>query len=444
MRNSAVALLSTLLLASSVFAFPSLLSLDGFLTNSSGAALNGSFSFVFSLYNVSSGGSALWTESQTLSVSSGRLNALLGSVSALSIPFDQDYYLGINVNSDGEMSPRYRVAASAYSYTAKNLAPGANASGDFYVSGNASIGAGLKFGDTSSVCDSSSRGTMKFVSGGSEAADSVYQCMKKSGGIYSWVLIKSGGLSATGGTITEVGGYRIHTFTSSGTFTVSEGGNVDYLVVAGGGAGGAANTGSGASGGGGGAGGFRNGTGYAVTPQAYAITVGAGGAGVYDRAGNSGSNSVFSSITSIGGGGGGTGSSYPPATGGSGGGGDYIAGAAGTAGQGSSGGTGSAANQYTSGGGGGAGGPGGNGVPSLSGNGGSGLPSSISGSVVYYAGGGGGGAYATGRTPGTGGQGGGGTGQSSGGMANTGGGGGAGSGTGYSGGSGIVIIRYPI
>ncbi len=49
-----------------------------------------------------------------------------------------------------------------------------------------------------------------------------------------------GGVSATGGTITESGGYRIHTFTSSGDFVVSGGSlNVEYLIVAGGGGGGA-------------------------------------------------------------------------------------------------------------------------------------------------------------------------------------------------------------
>ena len=51
-------------------------------------------------------------------------------------------------------------------------------------------------------------------------------------------------VTATGGTITCCGDYRIHTFTGPGTFTVSCGGNpvgsdsVDYLVVAGGGGGG--------------------------------------------------------------------------------------------------------------------------------------------------------------------------------------------------------------
>ena len=50
-------------------------------------------------------------------------------------------------------------------------------------------------------------------------------------------------ITATGGTITTSGNFKIHTFTGPGTFTVCSVGNpagsdtVDYLVVAGGGAG---------------------------------------------------------------------------------------------------------------------------------------------------------------------------------------------------------------
>src|SRR6056300_1356588 len=65
--------------------------------------------------------------------------------------------------------------------------------------------------------------------------------------------------SATGGTVTESGDFKIHTFTGDGCFVVSCVGfpspqgldKVDYIVVAGGGGGGQIN------GGGGGAGGFR-------------------------------------------------------------------------------------------------------------------------------------------------------------------------------------------
>ena len=69
-------------------------------------------------------------------------------------------------------------------------------------------------------------------------------------------------LSASGGTETDSGDYKIHTFTADGTFTVSSigsgvtAGKVDYIVVAGGGSG-AANGGSYDGTGAGGGGGFR-------------------------------------------------------------------------------------------------------------------------------------------------------------------------------------------
>ena len=49
---------------------------------------------------------------------------------------------------------------------------------------------------------------------------------------------------ATGGTITTDGDYKVHTFNSSGTFTVTTAGTagVEYLIIAGGGGGGGSNT----------------------------------------------------------------------------------------------------------------------------------------------------------------------------------------------------------
>lgn len=262
---------------------------------------------------------------------------------------------------------------------------------------------------------------------------------------------------ATGGTVTEVGDYRIHTFTSSGTFTVTSAqsnSTVEALVVAGGGGGGSRH------GGGGGAGGILNSL-LSLNTQSYAVTVGNGGSGGNygtnspSGAGFAGGNSVFSTLTAIGGGGGCT---YDgcPAAGGSGGGGAGVmsrTGAAGTAGQGFAGGTGSVSTG-SGGGGGGASIVGENSVSNNGGNGGSGIANSISGTSVFYGGGGGGGSDG-GYSGGTGGNGGGGHGGNGGdsvgmtaGSANTGGGGGgnrSGSyGPGAAGGSGIVIVRYPL
>jgi len=153
-----------------------------------------------------------------------------------------------------------------------------------------------------------------------------------------WIVVNTGNstdanstkfVSASGGTETISGNFKIHTFTGPGTFTVNCGGNacgsntVDYLVIAGGAAGGVG--GGGAQGAGGGAGGYRESSGaasgcYSRTPlgacvaavsvsaQDYPVTVGAGGASVTgENTGNNGSPSTALSITSTGGGGGGGG-----------------------------------------------------------------------------------------------------------------------------------------
>lgn len=254
------------------------------------------------------------------------------------------------------------------------------------------------------------------------------------------------GISATGGTVSNISGYRIHTFTSSGTLEVTGTGTVEYLVVAGGGGG--AGGGWRVAGGGGGAGGLRTGTGFSLTPGSYAITVGAGGAGGDGQSipSTSGSNSIFSTITSNGGGFGGRDSPGAGGSGGSGGGSTgSVAGGAGNTpstspSQGNNGGAGSGSlgvNNCGSGGGGGAGGVGGNSPSSsVAGTAGPGASSSITGSSVTYAAGGAG-AVDTATNNGTAGA------------NNTGNGGGGGGGieqqqyrNGGAGGSGIVIIRY--
>ena len=268
-------------------------------------------------------------------------------------------------------------------------------------------------------------------------------------------------ISATGGTETTSGDFKIHTFTSSGCFVVSSLGNptgggdtVNYLVVAGGG-GGEGSPGSGGKSGGG-AGGLRTNypspttAGLPVSAQTYPITVGSGGAGASGSpaAGGAGSTSTFSTITSAGGG-------STGGAGGSGAGGPYGQGTGGAGNtppvsppQGNPGGTGAiiSGGNTTSGGGGGKGSAGQNGpaAPTRGGNGGSGEANSITGSSVTYAGGGsGGGEISNSYSPNPySAPGGGGNGSGGAGTTNRGSGGGAGQPSSGAGGSGIVILRY--
>ena len=268
----------------------------------------------------------------------------------------------------------------------------------------------------------------------------------------------------TGGTITTSGGFRIHTFTSSGTFVNTIANNsVEYLVIAGGASGGNSENFSGTGSSGGGAGGYRSSvsgqssgggasaeSALTLSAASYSVTIGAGGASSTGHgAGNNGNNSVFGSITSLAGGRGGGGSSGAD-NGGSGGGQGYSGGiGTGTSGQGHNGGT---FSDPEGAGGGGAGAVGVNGG-GAGGAGGIGVSSNITGSAVMRgAGGGGSGGSVT--NGGNGGTGGGGNGTSTSGTsagsgsANTGSGGGgtgpADGGTSGAGGSGIVIVRYAV
>lgn len=237
----------------------------------------------------------------------------------------------------------------------------------------------------------------------------------------AWIPIQRNtpGAASTGGSITSAGGFRIHTFTSgTATFTPTNTGVVDVLVVAGGG-------GGTAIGGGGGAGGYIYVAGYPVIGGAvYPTNIGTGGAGATTHTNNTqtpGNPSSFvapaptatGTITSTGGGKGiryPEGPSGPVGAGGSGGGGPggggpsrparFFPGGNGIALQGYPGGIGTHFNSptahYGGGGGGGAGSQGYNRGLNIQGRGGEGAASTIGGSLVYRAGGGAGGTHSVG------------------------------------------------
>jgi hypothetical protein len=298
-------------------------------------------------------------------------------------------------------------------------------------------------------------------------------------------------LNSTGGTMTRVGGYQIHSFTTNGNFTPTFSGNVEYLVVAGGGGA------SGRHSGGGGGGQVTYNSSYSVTSgTTYSATVGAGGTGVTgtSQVGSNGANSAFIE-TAYGGGYSGTYSTPTNgAAGGSGGGGGYGGGSGGASNKTSSSigaltyGNNGGSNCIWGSGGGGAGAVGASNTDQNGSSGGNGIANSILGTSYYWGGGGGGSLWSqSGKRAGDGGLGGGGGGghgkesgqNGTGGLgggsalnagadglatfdnaspsggdggANTGGGGGGSgqsghqsyTGKGGNGGSGIVVVRFAI
>ncbi|MBK9605217.1 MAG: hypothetical protein IPO58_01875 [Betaproteobacteria bacterium] len=95
-------------------AIPQQIGYQGSLVDSANQPVNASITMTFKLYNVASGGSALYTESQSVAVTAGQFNAAIGAITPLTLPFDVPYYIGVTVGGDAEMTPRQALAAAPY------------------------------------------------------------------------------------------------------------------------------------------------------------------------------------------------------------------------------------------------------------------------------------------------------------------------------------------
>ncbi len=95
---------------------PQTMSYQGVLTGTDGFPVpDGSVSLTFRLYDSSENGDTLWEETQDVSVSKGIFNVILGSSNPLNIPFDKQYWMGISIGGDAELTPRAALTASPYS-----------------------------------------------------------------------------------------------------------------------------------------------------------------------------------------------------------------------------------------------------------------------------------------------------------------------------------------
>lgn len=126
---------------------PHLISYQGMLTDNDGKPLNDSYNLTFKIYSQSSGGIALWTETQNgVSVENGLFNVILGNDTPIpsSVFTDTLRYLGITVGSDSELSPRIRLTSVGYAYRAEIAdtafyaieAVSAETDGDWTISGS--------------------------------------------------------------------------------------------------------------------------------------------------------------------------------------------------------------------------------------------------------------------------------------------------------------------
>jgi len=108
-------------------AVPKTLYVTGELRDSAGKFMgDGSYTARFTLYISPSGGSALWTEVDKITVKNGRYNLVLGTVSPIGLPFTVPYFLGIKIGSK-ELAPRTPLSHMGYAFYADFAAMSSNA-----------------------------------------------------------------------------------------------------------------------------------------------------------------------------------------------------------------------------------------------------------------------------------------------------------------------------
>lgn len=101
---------------------PKLINYQGRLTDSQGQPITGTKAVTFRIYDVESGGAALWQETySSFTFDRGIFNVMLGGITALNLAFDKQYYLSIQVGGDPEMLPRIRLASVGYAFNSVKL-----------------------------------------------------------------------------------------------------------------------------------------------------------------------------------------------------------------------------------------------------------------------------------------------------------------------------------
>jgi len=119
-----VALL-TVMVAFPAWAVPQVINYQGKLTDSGGSPLDGVYQMIFSLYELYTGGSDIWDEQQSVTVTDGIYSVQLGSGSGFPAGLFDDYpslYLQVAIFTTGEgweiLSPRQHLTSTAFSMRA--------------------------------------------------------------------------------------------------------------------------------------------------------------------------------------------------------------------------------------------------------------------------------------------------------------------------------------
>ena len=209
---------------------------QGRLTDpATGNPRNGAYDMTFKLYAAPSGGSALWTESQTqVPVSNGVFAVQLGSLTALSpdLLTGASAYLGVTVSPDAEMTPRQRLVMAPYAFTAAQLVADSTARIAVGASYSTFTAAGdLSVPRTVSASSASLTGTL-YASSASLTGSLTGATASLTGALNAAVGGFTGAVTASSGTFTATGSqYGVDSASGvvvrAGTLSVQGTGGID-------------------------------------------------------------------------------------------------------------------------------------------------------------------------------------------------------------------------
>lgn len=79
------------------------------------------YNITFRIYNIETGGVALWEETHlNVPHKKDEFEVILGSINSLDLSFDEDYWLGIELEDWGESEPRERITSVGYAYMSED------------------------------------------------------------------------------------------------------------------------------------------------------------------------------------------------------------------------------------------------------------------------------------------------------------------------------------
>jgi hypothetical protein len=100
---------------------PTTMNYQGQLNDSEGnPVVDGNYSVTFSLYDVPSGGTDIWTENRTIETANGLFSIILGAINPITSVMVESAprYLGITVEGDPEQLPRVELTSVPFALTA--------------------------------------------------------------------------------------------------------------------------------------------------------------------------------------------------------------------------------------------------------------------------------------------------------------------------------------